>query len=94
MRLRVEPQEKKNYTIITIGDMYICYSYETPIAMKYKNQIYIDEGSYDYSNTTGKHRKDFLREGLDDTRKKMKNGTYKVVDLEKFIESNFIIEEV
>jgi len=43
--------------------------------------VELDENYYDYSATTGKYRNRFLGEGIADTRKKIKSGEYKLVDL-------------
>ena len=46
-------------------------------------QIYLDKFFWDYSTTTGKYRNQFLGERIDETRSKIKNGTYKLKDLNK-----------
>ena len=44
-------------------------------------KIYLDQKYWNYSNTTGKYRNIFLNETIKDTRKKIKSGEYKLVDL-------------
>ena len=48
-----------------------------------KNQTYLDETYWDYSVTTGKYRNQFLNECIAETRQKIKDGTYKLKDLNK-----------
>lgn len=80
-----------NLSYIYINHHEILFSYDTPIAMYYNNQMYLDERNWDYSKTTGKHRNEFLNENIDDTRKKIKTGEYKLVDLVDFIAYHFNI---
>ena len=44
-------------------------------------KIELDQKYWNYSNTTGKYRNIFLNETIKDTRKKIKSGEYKLVDL-------------
>jgi len=43
--------------------------------------VYLDENDWDYSKTTGKYRNQFLGETKKETEKKIKNGVYKLVNL-------------
>ena len=43
--------------------------------------VELDQKYWNYSNTTGKYRNIFLNETIKDTRKKIKSGEYKLVDL-------------
>ena len=43
--------------------------------------VELDKKYWNYSNTTGKYRNIFLNETIKDTRKKIKSGEYKLVDL-------------
>jgi len=45
------------------------------------SKIQLDQKYWNYSNTTGKYRNIFLNETIKDTRKKIKSGEYKLVDL-------------
>lgn len=77
------PQGNKvaNQFIITDkGDEYF-QSYNSIIAKRSKGKIYLDEYYWDYSRTTGKYRNEFLGEYIAETRKKIKSGEYKLVDL-------------
>ena len=59
-------------------------SYKSIIAKKpleVWNKIELDKKYWNYSNTTGKYRNIFLNETIKDTRKKIKSGEYKLVDL-------------
>ena len=44
-------------------------------------KITLDEYYWDYSTTTGKYRNQFLNEGIAETRKKIKAGTYVLTNL-------------
>jgi hypothetical protein len=57
-------------------------SYETVIAMRKPNgKITLDRGNWDYSNTTGKYRNQFLGETKTETQLKIKLGIHKLGDL-------------
>ena len=57
-------------------------SYGSLIARKtHDGQVLLDEVYWDYSRTTGKYRNQFLREGIAETRKKIKSGEYILTDL-------------
>ena len=77
-----------NQFVIT-DDNYNQYfqSYNSMIVKKdcsgLKNQIFLDQKYWNYSNTTGKYRNIFLNETIKDTRAKIKNGTYILTDLNK-----------
>jgi hypothetical protein len=64
-------------------------SYQSIIATKEyhtngeRPNIYLDETYWDYSNTTSKYRRDFLGEGVAETRKKIESGEYSLVNLNK-----------
>ena len=62
-------------------------SYDSLIVLvdytKKGRQIYLDKYYWDYSKTTGKYRNQLLGEGIEETRSKIKNGTYKLKDLNK-----------
>lgn len=46
-----------------------------------KVSVELDEFYWDYSATTGKYRNKFLCEKMADTRKKIKSGEYKLINL-------------
>lgn len=57
-------------------------SYRSIIAFKsYNGKTQLDEYYWDFSNTTAKYRRQFLGEGVDETRQKIKEGEYKLVNL-------------
>ena len=60
-------------------------SYDSIIAVRNKktDKITLDSCFWDYSVTTGKYRNQFLGEGIAETRKKIKDGTYKLRNLNK-----------
>lgn len=71
-----------NQFIITTGDGEYFQSYQTIIAFRDNTgKVTLDEKYWDYSRTTGKYRNAFLREGIADTRKKIKSGEYALADL-------------
>lgn len=53
-------------------------------------QTILDRNFWDYSVTTGKYRNKFLNECIAETRKKIKQGLYKLADLNG---SNNVVEE-
>tara|TARA_R110002073_G_scaffold198552_5_gene357676 strand:- start:3946 stop:4224 length:279 start_codon:yes stop_codon:yes gene_type:complete len=46
-----------------------------------EGQTWLDNATWDYSVTTAKYRKEFLNEGVEATRAKIKNGEYKLTNL-------------
>jgi hypothetical protein len=46
-----------------------------------KRQVYLDEKYWNYSKTTSKYRNQFLGETTKETERKIKDGTYKLADL-------------
>ena len=66
-------------------------SYNTIIAkLSNAGQTILDKDYWDYSTTTGKYRNKFLGECIAETRKKIKQGLYKLADLNG---SNNVVEE-
>lgn len=65
----------------------IFQSYGSVIAIRTvwenKARIELDEKYWDFSNTTGKYRNQFLGESLTETRKKIKSGEYILCNLNK-----------
>lgn len=58
-------------------------SYRSIIAVKEGEKVTLDSYYWDYSVTTGKYRNDFLGEGIAETRKNIKDGIYKLANLNK-----------
>ena len=58
-------------------------SYETIICIKdpRNNEIYLDKHSWDYSNTTSRYRKHFLKEDTKTTRDTINKGIYFLCNL-------------
>lgn len=57
-------------------------SYTSIIAVQvYGGKTYLDADKWDYSVTTGRYRNQFLREGIAETREKIKDGRYVLADL-------------
>lgn len=66
-------------------------SYKSIIAkISNKGQTTLDSHFWDYSVTTGRYRNKFLNECIAETRKKIKQGLYKLTDLNG---SNNIVEK-
>jgi hypothetical protein len=61
-------------------------SYNSIIAFIPNNRNHktqLDEYYWDYSRTTSKYRNEFLNENTQETKKKIKNKTYKLTNLNK-----------
>ena len=57
-------------------------SYDTLIAVKDNNgQLYLDSENWNYSKTTSKYRNQFTRLTTDETKKAIKDGKIKLVEL-------------
>lgn len=78
-------KEVANQFIIEVGTRDYFQSYNSIIAYierdYNKREIVLDEYYWDYSVTTGKYRNQFLRETKKETEKKIKDGTYKLANL-------------
>ena len=73
------------FTIRTNKGVYF-QSYDSVIAFiprAINKPIQLDSYYWDYSKTTGKYRNDFLGENIAETRRKIKEGIYKLTDLNK-----------
>ena len=70
------------FIIIDKGKVYF-QSYRSIIAVKEGEKVTLDYYFWDFSVTTGKYRNDFLGEGIAETRKKVKDGIYKLANLNK-----------
>ena len=57
-------------------------SYDSLICHRtHKGEVYLDKYLWDKSITTGKYRNYFLGEKINETRKKIESGEYKLVEL-------------
>ena len=79
--VRAEQFKVKNQFIIYTEKGRVFQSYDTIICAIIDGNVYLDADNWDYSKTTGKYRNIFLREDINTTRKKIKDGTYKLMDL-------------
>ena len=74
-----------NQFIIEDNEKEFFQSYDSIIAVKNWSkspvEICLDSFYWDYSTTTGKYRNIFLGEKKNETEKKIKNGTYKLTNL-------------
>lgn len=72
------------YEIYTDNGVYF-QSYRSIIARKYtisgREYVDLDHYYWNYSRTTSKYRNIFLGESTEETRKKIKTGQYKLVNL-------------
>ena len=71
----------KNKFIIETPTAVVFQSYNSVIAVKQNGQVYLDERYWDYSVTTVKYRNRFLHESIAETRRKIKDGIYKLANL-------------
>lgn len=74
-------REVANQFIIDTPNGTIFQSYDSIICLISKGQVYLDSAKWDYSMTTGKYRNQFLGENIQDTRRKIERGIYKLVNL-------------
>lgn len=75
-------REVPNQFIISSPEGVYFQSYDSVIAHTDNNGITtLDKNKWDYSVTTSKYRNKFLGETKTDTLRKIKNGTYKLADL-------------
>ena len=73
--LKVETR-RPNYIVVSNNyNVVTAFSYDTPIVSRIDNKIILHT-AWAYSSTTGKHRNDFLGEGIAETRKKLLKGEY------------------
>ncbi len=93
MRTKVKQMLSKK-TFNPVSNQFIIYtpkgryfqSYNSIIAFIPNNinhKIKLDKYYWDYSRTTTKYRNEFLGENTQETKKKIENKTYKLIDLNK-----------
>ena len=70
-----------NQFIITSGDKIVFQSYGSVICVKEGDTVTLDRVYWDYSQTTGKYRNQFLGETKADTQKKIDSGIYTLANL-------------
>ena len=73
-----------NYFVIEDSECFRLYSYNSLIAIRFKfgtPDTYLDNKTWNYSTTTGKHRNKFLNETKKETEAKIKVGEYLLDDL-------------
>lgn len=78
-------QMQNNQVIVTTRNGRMFLSYGVPVAfIRAKDgQVFLNNGIWDYSKTTGKYRNKFLGETLKETRQKIKDGAYKVINFKE-----------
>ena len=72
-----------NQFIITDKNNRYFQSYDSIIVKETEKKTYLDSFYWDYSVTTSKYRNIFLNEKKSETEKKIKNGIYKLTNLNK-----------
>ena len=70
-----------NQFIITDGNKMVFQSYGSVICVKDGCNVILDSRYWDYSQTTGKYRNQFLGETKADTQKKIDSGVYTLANL-------------
>lgn len=71
-----------NYFVLSDNECSRLYSYDSLIAIKFfDGKTFLDNKTWDYSLTTGKHRNAFLGEDKKITSYKIKEGIYQLKDL-------------
>jgi len=79
---KIEEFQSRNQYTIRLGPNRYFQSYGSLICMRDSNgKIFLNENKWDYSRTTGKYRNRWLGEDIAETRKKIKLGIYKLVNL-------------
>lgn len=72
-----------NQFIIITEDADYFQSCNTIIACVTHGHVYLDRDRWDYSRTIGKYRNKFLGESTEETKRKIKEGIYILVDLNR-----------
>ena len=70
-----------NQFIITDGNKMVFQSYGSVICVKDGRNVILDSRYWDYTQTTGKYRNQFLGETKADTQKKIDSGVYTLANL-------------
>ena len=71
-----------NQFLITTDQGQVFQSYECIIAIKYNDgRVQLDSSYWDYSNTTGRYRNEFLGEDKKETQRKINAGVYELLNL-------------
>ena len=70
-----------NQFLITSGSKTVFQSYGSVICVKEGRNVILDSRYWDYSQTTGKYRNQFLGETKADTQKKIDSGVYTLANL-------------
>ena len=70
-----------NQFIIIDGEYEYFQSYDSIIVKRSRNETILDECYWNYSVTTGKYRNIFLGEAKAETERKIKDGRYRLADL-------------
>jgi len=71
----------KNQFLIYTDKGIVFQSYNSVVAAKVGDKVYLDKNDWDYSVTTGKYRNQFLGETRTETEQKIKSGQYILTNL-------------
>ena len=63
------------------GNEYFQSYNSTIIKIDAKGKVFLDDATWNYSNTTAKYRREFLNEGVEATRVKITSGEYTLTNL-------------
>tara|TARA_R110000744_G_scaffold283164_1_gene394722 strand:- start:193 stop:462 length:270 start_codon:yes stop_codon:yes gene_type:complete len=63
------------------GNVYFQSYTSTIVKIDKKGKVFLDDRTWDYSNTTAKYRREFLGEGVEATRAKIASGEYILTNL-------------
>ena len=72
-----------NQFTIVVEDFIFFQSYDTVIAMKHGDKLYLDENDWNYSRTTSKYRNEFTGLTTKETQEGIKKGSIILADLNK-----------
>ena len=63
------------------GNRYFQSYNSTIVKIDTKGKVFLDDATWNYSNTTAKYRREFLNEGVEATRAKIASGEYILTNL-------------
>jgi len=72
-----------NQLVMTTANKQLFVSYESVIVLIDETGTYLDMYKWDYSRTTAKYRNKFLNETTKEIAAKLRDGVYKLIDLNK-----------
>jgi hypothetical protein len=82
-KIKVTRVMSKHHFVIETDGVILFQSYDKIIAVKMGGEVYLDEFYWKYSKTTSKYRRRFLGEDTKTTDLKIREGKYKLLDLNR-----------